>query len=287
MSKERKGILSYLGIAFGLAWAAWEVPNFLGIAVTSPQFQLYALPGAFAPAIAAIVVRKWITREGFGDAGLKLDLKQWRYYLVAWLLPFVVVGVIAAEAVLFSIGTPDFSTVAALRGMGQKPSASMLPYVGYIIVPQLMLRALVFTPVLWGEEFGWRGYLQPRLFPGKPLLAATATGVIWAVWHYPLIFRGYNYQDQPWLGVVLFPVTSILLSIIFGWLRDKGHSIWTASLAHSATNTIGGTLSVLWFYGIASQVWVGYQGVLAWLPLGAFCIWIAFFGYRKPAAPEK
>lgn len=43
-------------------------------------FLLLTLPTSFGPAIGAIVVRKWITREGFADAGLSLNLRQgWKY----------------------------------------------------------------------------------------------------------------------------------------------------------------------------------------------------------------
>lgn len=285
MKATSKGIISYLVLAFGIAWIGWEIPIAMGIPVTSPNFRFYALPGAFAPALAAIIVRKWITREGFGDAGLRFDIRQWRYYLIALLLPIAVVFAIAAEASLAGIGDADFSILRALQGLGSQTPANWLPYMGVLIFPQLLVKALLLTLVFWGEEFGWRGYLQLRLFPEKPLLAAVVTGIIWAAWHYPLIFRGYNYQNQPWLGVLLFPVTCILLSIIFGWLRQRSGSIWAASLAHSATDVVGANLTVFWFYGVASQVWVGYQGVLAWLPLGAVCIWIVHTGQSKPPAP--
>ncbi len=282
MTAARKGILSYLAIAFGGAWIAWEIPIRLGIAVTSPLFQISMLPGAFAPALAAIVVRMWVTREGFGDAGLAIEFRKWRFYVVAWLLPLAVLLAIAAESTLLGIGTPDFSIQSALHGMHREPSASLLPYMGILIFPQLLFNAVITTPLLWGEEFGWRGYLQPRLFPGRPLRSAAATGIIWAVWHYPLILRGYNYPDHPWLGLLMFPVTCFLLSLIFGWLRARSGSVWAAGLAHAATNVIGGTLSLLWYYGVASQTLVGYQGILAWPPLIALCIWIVASGQLRP-----
>jgi uncharacterized protein len=138
------------------------------------------------------------------------------------------------------------------------------------------------TPVLWGEEFGWRGYLQRRLFADRPLLAAVATGIIWAVWHFPLIVRGYNYPDHPWLGTLIFPVSLVLTSIVFGWLRERSGSIWAASLAHSATNIVGGSLCLLWFYGAGNQIFLGYPGILSWLPLTLLCAWIVFSGQLSP-----
>ena len=45
--------------------------------------------GALSPAVAAIIVRKWVTREGFSDAGLRLNRHHWRYYLAALVLPLL------------------------------------------------------------------------------------------------------------------------------------------------------------------------------------------------------
>ena len=45
------------------------------------------LLGALAPAIASVVMRKWLTREGFADAGSRLNLRQWRYYLARLQVP--------------------------------------------------------------------------------------------------------------------------------------------------------------------------------------------------------
>ena len=63
--KNGKGVIAYLLIAFGMAWACWEIVIRLGISMSNPLFQIAAIPGAFAPAIAAFLVRKWITRDGF------------------------------------------------------------------------------------------------------------------------------------------------------------------------------------------------------------------------------
>ena len=84
------------------------------------------------------------------------------------------------------------------------------------------------------------------------------------------------------MGLLIFPVLTILLSVIFGWFRLKTGSIWPSSLAHAATNSIGGSLSALLFLGGASLSLVGYTGVLAWIPLGALCVWIVLSGQLKP-----
>jgi membrane protease YdiL (CAAX protease family) len=280
MDSKTKGVVSYLLITFGMAWILWEIPLRLGVSTRSPLFQLAVLPGAFAPAVAAVIVRKWITHEGFADAGLHLNLQKWPYYLLAWLLPLLVTPVIVTLAIALGISQPDFSLQRALRTLAPdaSPPASMPPAIWLVLPVQLMVTALVATPVLWGEEFGWRGYLQVRLVAHRPVLAAAATGLIWGVWHYPLTLRGYTYPDQPVLGLLVFPVSTILLSIIFGWLRLRTGSVWAASLAHAATNAIGGSLTTLLFMGGLNGIFVSYLGVLGWIPLGGLCAWIVLRG---------
>jgi uncharacterized protein len=283
MSIKTKGIIAYIIIAFGLAWALWEIPIRFGITLTNPLFQFIALPGAFSPAIAALVVRKWITKEGFKDAGWRPNLlTKWRYYLVAWFLPLGVCAVILGLVYLFGIGEPDYSLQRAIAYLAPGTEVPPMPSFIWFILPfSLLITSLFSTFILWGEEFGWRGYLQIRLFADRPLLAAVTTGIIWGVWHYPINLRGYNFPDHPILGLLIFPVSTIMLSIIFGWLRLKTCSIWAPSLAHAATNSVGGSLILLLFAGGPDLIFVSYLGILAWIPLGALCLWIIFTGRLK------
>ena len=282
MNSRTKGIVAYILIVFAMAWILWGVAIRLGLSLQSPLTQLVILPGAFSPAVAAFVVRKWITGEGFADAGLRLNLRaKWPYYLVAWLLPLGVTLAIVVLSVAFGVDQPDFSLQRAFKtlvpGGGQMPSFAF-----GLLVLQAMVTSLIATPLLWGEEFGWRGYLQIRLLSRRPLLAAIATGIIWGIWHIPLNLRGYNFPDRPILGLFAFPVSAVLLSIIFGWLRQKTGSVWSASLAHAATNAIGGSLTMLLFVGGPSSYLVTYLGLLGWIPLGIVCAWIILSGQLQP-----
>jgi len=282
MSTRNKGILSYLALAFGMAWGLWEIPILCGLSPRHPLFQLALLPGAFTPAIAAIIVRRWVTGEGFADAGLRLNLRKWPYYLVAWLLPIPVTITIVMLASILGLSEPDFSLQRFIAWFLQEAGPRTLPsYIRFALPIQCLITALIATIILWGEEFGWRGYLQLRLFDECPLLAAITTGLIWGAWHYPINLRGYNYPDNPFLGLIIFPVGTVLLSIIFGWLRLRTGSIWPASLAHSATNAVGGSIMMMLFLGGPNWVFVSYLGILAWIPLGTLCAWIVLSGQLK------
>lgn len=277
MNLKTKGVLAYLAIAFAPAWIYWAAVGVAGISATNPAFQAIVLPGAFAPALACFIVRKWVTKEGFADAGLQLRLKNnWGYYLFAWLLPLGVTAVILALATLFNLSQPDFTlqrflgTLNLANGIPETPDNLL-----FLLIPTLLTQAIILaTPVVWGEEFGWRSYLQIRLLAERPLMAAISTGIIWGVWHYPLIFLGYEGYENKLLGLLLFPIFTVFLSIILGWLRLKTGSVWAATVGHGATNAIGGSLTLMLFSGGKNWIWVGYNGILAWVPLGIVCAWI-------------
>jgi membrane protease YdiL (CAAX protease family) len=261
---SRNGIAIFLLIAFGGAWTIWGIAWLLGILKTDTTGLVVVILGALSPAIAAVIVRRWVTHEEFDDAGLKLTVrKRWPYYLVGWLLPLPIVSVIVVMA-----------TALGLQAMHSDLSPLMLI--------TAIASALILTPIFLGEELGWRGYLQLRLFPGHPLLAAVGTGLAWGVFHYPVILVGFEGFENAYIGLLLFPVFTILLSIIFGWLRVKTGSVWSTCLAHSASNTIGGSLTSYIFFGGGAFMLTSYAGVLGWLPLGIVCVWIVLTGGLMP-----
>jgi membrane protease YdiL (CAAX protease family) len=202
----------------------------------------------------------------------------------------IILPAMVLEAKALGYLPAGFSLMQAIQGVvpgaiksGPGSTASMLGLNGAWLVPALLGMAILTTPVLWGEEFGWRGYLQPRLFPGKPVIAAIVTGVIWSMWHWPLILRGYDFgRDQAVIGCGALTVFAILMSFIFGWLVERTGSIWSSSLAHAATNGVGGSLAALWFASADNPALISYGGALAWPPLLVVCVLIFVFGRRKP-----
>jgi membrane protease YdiL (CAAX protease family) len=216
----------FLLLAFGIAWSGMIGAPLLGFSIANPLVQL---PFAFAPAIAAIVVRRWVTGEGFADAGLALHLGRCRRsYLLAWWGPLGLVAATVGLAAALGWWEP---TTAPLDGV-----VPGLP--GWAFVAALMLVVPVLAPIYWGEEFGWTGYLRMRLFPGRPLAAALATGLIWAVWHYPLAFVGYiDFESVP-LGLTIWTGWFLAQQVLLSWLHIRSGSIWPTSLAHAGNNMI-------------------------------------------------
>jgi membrane protease YdiL (CAAX protease family) len=286
MNSHRKGIVAYLVIAFGLAWASWEAIYRLKGTEHVALTAVFVAIVAFAPAIACFVVRKWVTREGFADAGLRLHLRKWPYYVVSWLLPVPVMAFVVIVAPKLGLGIPDFTLQRGFKYLTSLgaivPPAMQRASLG-LLVCYWLVKAVVGAPVLFGEEFGWRGYLQKRLFPTNPVLSAAATGVIWGLWHLPATLRGYGFPDNPKFGaLVMYPAFCIMASIIFGWLVLKTGSIWSSSLAHASTNAVGGGISIILFGGGANFLYVSIGGFLAMIPLAALSAWIVLTGQLRP-----
>jgi membrane protease YdiL (CAAX protease family) len=224
-SIRQRGVIAFLAMTFLGTWPLWFVQRqILRMSLVDPLAQL---PTAFMPALATIVVRLWITREGFRDAGLSLRLRDaWTWYLIAFLGPMGVTVLTLAAAAGLGMWRVE---LAPLKGL-----AVMLPVV-----------TVLLTPVYWGEEFGWTGYLRPRLFPDHPLVGAVATGVVWAVWHYPLAFLGYIEFHHALVGLAAWTGSFVLQQIALTWLYLRSDTVWVVALAHAGNNMIIGFVTGL------------------------------------------
>jgi membrane protease YdiL (CAAX protease family) len=64
----------------------------------------------------------------------------------------------------------------------------------------------------------------------------TLVGIIWGVWHWPVIWMGYNYPGHPWLGSLLMVLFSIGLAFLLGYAVLKAKGIWIAAFLHALVN---------------------------------------------------
>ena len=163
---KSKGIVAYLCVAFLGAWSLWlagwiVASRLFQISPSNPLFQFILLPGAFMPAIAAVVTRRWVTREGFSDVGLHLNFRRcWRYYLFGgYVLPIIVVGVIVALAILLGISQPDFSlhrSLAVLIPKAHSAFPRITPSLWAILIFQMMIVGVPLGTIV--TPFGDVGY---------------------------------------------------------------------------------------------------------------------------------
>jgi uncharacterized protein len=227
---QRSGIAVYLLLAFGLAWLP-----LLPAAIGREPVAVFLMP--VAPAVACIIVRMGVTREGFGDAGLHPCFRQWWTYLLAVTWPLAVVVVSVVVATILRTAPHGF---ALPWGLSQ-------PSLGRLV--GLFLLSIVLAPIFLGEELGWRGYLQLRLFQARPLLAGLTTGFIWGVWHYPMILSGGQPTESIAQTLLLLPVSMMAMSVLLGWMRSRTGSLWPGTVAHAANNVTHVGLTSVAFTG--------------------------------------
>lgn len=89
-----------------------------------------------------------------------------------------------------------------------------------------------------GEELGWRGFLVPQLAKIMPFGGVgLASGIIWSLWHYPLILlANYHGAGPAWYSLICFTVMVIGIAFLFAWMRLKSASVWTGMLLHASHN---------------------------------------------------
>ena len=124
-----------------------------------------------------------------------------------------------------------------------------------------------------GEEYGWRGVLAEELRPLGLVRANVAIGVVWGLWHAPLIRLGHNYGPDWAVGIPLFVAVCIPLSFILWWARERSGSVLAPAIVHGAFNGFAGTFVLLAHEGNRLlTVPVGVFGALA-VALVAGVLW--------------
>jgi uncharacterized protein len=137
---------------------------------------------------------------------------------------------------LFKLGTP-----VNLQQLFPQLATQTLP--DNIILLSMGLNTILIGPFLgiliaFGEEFGWRGYLLPELESLGRKKAALWVGIIWGLWHGPIIWMGYNYPGQPTLGTGMMILYTILLSYFLSYAVYKAKGIWIAAYLHALNNQV-------------------------------------------------
>ncbi|MFN2304111.1 MAG: CPBP family intramembrane glutamic endopeptidase [Anaerolineales bacterium] len=277
-------VILFLTFAFAISWGTGIVIYITGGLDNGPSYMienvqislaqiLLASCYMFGPAIANILTRI-LTREGSHDLYLRprFDHKRWIYYLFGWFFPgvFVLLGMVFFFIQFPAYFDPELTVLSdkmAAVATGTQPSP-------WLVIVVQTLQAMLISPLLnalptFGEEFGWRGYLQPKLMPLGSRQAIVLTGIIWGVWHWPIILMGYNYGNDyfgaPFLGPLAMLWFTLTLSALFGWITIKAGSVWPAVIAHGALNGIA-SLGILLVKGNPSTLLgptpVGFLGGL-------------------------
>lgn len=167
--------------------------------------------------------------------------------------------------------------------------AEYLPYwqtsAPYILMAVLIPNFFFSFAAFFGEEYGWRYYLQPLLQKRFGLIRGTIIlGVVWGLWHLPLdlFFYSPGYALQ---SIAAHQITCITLGVFFAFAYMSTGNIWVPVALHFANNNLAVVVS-----GTAqiSGYAVGWLDVLVSLVINAviFLPFLAAKVFRRGERPE-
>lgn len=241
-------IAGFVAISFGLAWLI-AIPLWTGGGLAHPQFQLIAGAMMFTPAIAAVVMvliarrsRTFSLGLGLKPVGRTILLSVIAVFafpaltllavVIAWML-----GAIPLDWANLSGYRAGLESLLAVAGPDAQELLDVpIHLLALLQVLNIPLNTLLAAVIVFGEEFGWRGWLLPALRPLGVWPALIASGVIWGLWHSPIILLGYNFGRTDITGVLMMIVFCVLSGIVLGWLRLRSGNLWPAVFAHAAIN---------------------------------------------------
>lgn len=281
-------------LALGLAWLV-ALPLWAGGGLADPRFRTVALVMMLTPSVAALAVTLVLVRPAAPWRSLGLvPTVGWRrlvvLVLVGLLAPVVLSALTVLVAGLLGLARVDWSlgayaTNLAASGTPLPPTvpARTLALVALVAVP---VNALVSAVPAAAEEIGWRGFLLPRLLPLGTWPALLVTGVVWGVWHAPLVLLGYDYGRTDLLGVLLMTGFTVLTGVGLGALRLRSGCVWPGAVAHGSLNTAASTVILVLSPDPAHGTGLTLLGPTGWTLLALLALGLALTGVvgRHPSS---
>ena len=166
-----------------------------------------------------------------------------------------------------------------------------IDFVLYILDYKFWLKEVIVIPMVFscvlfffGEEYGWRFFLQPRLQKkfGK-IKGVILLGVIWGIWHLPMVLFYCSTPENFFYAVTTQIMCCIFLSIVFAYFYEKSGSLWCVVLLHFMTNAIAGIVAAK--QGGIQELYSG-----DWMDLGvSFALWtcVSIFFLKTDVFTEK
>jgi uncharacterized protein len=246
-----KSINWFLSITFLLSFSLAGIFILIFPEKDKIPFTIMGVLYMFMPTISVLITEKLIFKKEH-IKGLAVNFNPNWWYMAAWPgMVIIVLLVLCVNCLWPGISfSPDMSGFIERMKDTLKPgdiermNAQMkmipIPFFWFTIIEVLVVGITINAVAAFGEELGWRGFLVREYKDLKFWDAALRIGIIWGVWHAPLIMMGHNYPQHPMIGVGMMVVFCILLSPLFLFVRLKTHSVIGTAIFHGTLNASAG-----------------------------------------------
>ncbi|MGB3757455.1 MAG: type II CAAX endopeptidase family protein [Rivularia sp. (in: cyanobacteria)] len=240
-SNKKFSLVTYLLIVFAISWPFQAFIFFFPEALWAKKMLLISM---IMVTIGTFIAGKYVFQDTFRDAGWSWGKPK--HYLMAFVLP-ILIWVVP-------------TLIGLLLGIQILPQTFNVFNTG-----SLFLLSFIITLIpAFGEEFGWRGYLLPRLLLKHSIKKALIIqAFIWWIWHLPvLVFAGINTPVIK--GNILFSiiiifaisiVPSMMHAVIFSYFWSTSSSLLVATIYHAAFDEVRDTIEHSIGFGPLVQVW--------------------------------
>lgn len=255
-----KKVLAFISICYLISGIIgviiWNIPK--SQSTVNPIQLLFTLLLMITPALVAFKVEKrkfLVTSEKFQLNFKNINWKQtYKYLLITnLLLPVLVMFYGDLFGNVLEI-EPFGKLITSYRQLSPEilqkiPSILKIDYLLFLLVPLMFIASLMSSIsingfIALGEEIRWRGFLEKNLnfsFFKKNIII----GIIWGVWHTPIIISGHNYPNHPYWGILMMVILCIAMSFYFSFALKRTQSLFVIGALHGGINAIEQTLAFI------------------------------------------
>ncbi|MFL1671827.1 CPBP family glutamic-type intramembrane protease [Paenibacillus dendritiformis] len=245
ISSARRGLILFFALLIPLSAAGYWLTFLNG---------KWIILLMWAPGLASIIARLAL-REGIADISLRLGGRRTlRTLPIVFLLP-VTVG-LAAYGLAWVTGLAHFSSPDTYI-----TAPPIVKFILFLLV-NMTAGTLYGLAGSVGEEIGWRGYMLTRLIDARIPCPVLLSGMIWGVWHLPLLVAGRYYTGPVLLlSVIFFMISVTSFGYVMAYLRLSTGSIWPAVFLHAVWNAVTQNVFQLFTQGDSALLWTGESGL--------------------------
>lgn len=267
----RKTILLFLGILTMLSAICYYA--ILKLNPTS----IYVGALMMCPALSAFITLKLMKRP---ISSIPWSLKCLKNLRLSYLVPLAYITI--SYVLIWVFGFGDILNQETItewsQELGMEGFSSTVVLLTMIVLLSVVGVVKNIGSTL-GEEIGWRGFFIYEL--RKVFSFGTVSiisGLIWAIWHWPIIILIYKGSGSLLLHITAFTVLIVAISVILAYYTFKSNSLWPAALFHSVHNIyIQKIFTPLTITNDSSTFWIDEYGLM--LPI--ITIIFAIYFWRK------